>query len=223
MSATFWTQSVKAAINAARLDAEHFDPEYEKLERAFLATGNAQPLGTLLTYCKRGMQPSYVPGGEIIVVNSQHVGAHFINVDAAESTSPDFWDKKPRSRAKKYDILMNSTGVGTIGRVNCVLHDEKTVVDNHVTILRANATLIDPVYLAVFLNSRLGRQQTYKWQSGSSGQLEIYPDEIKRFLVVVPDRPTQKAIREKFEEAYAGHRRASGQASAAEQAAVALV
>jgi type I restriction enzyme M protein len=118
---------------------------------------------------------------------------------------------------------MNSTGVGTIGRVNCVLHDEKSVVDNHVTIIRVKPGVIDPVYLAVFLNSRLGRLQTYKWQSGSSGQLEIYPDEIQKFWVVVPDPKVQEAVRNMFENAYAAFRNATQEAARAEDSVVEIV
>jgi type I restriction enzyme S subunit len=37
------------------------------------------------------------------------------------------------------DILVNSTGVGTLGRVAQVLGvDEPTIVDSHVTVVRAN-------------------------------------------------------------------------------------
>lgn len=93
-------------------------------------------------------------------------------------------------------------GIRTIGRVNCVLHDQKTVVDNHVTILRVRPGSINPLFLAVFLNSELGREQTYRWQSGSSGQLEIYPTDVKRFLVPVPDNEVQTRIAEQLKTAY---------------------
>lgn len=221
--ANYWIRTAKDTVTQARLDAEHFDPAYEALEASIRYTSGARRLGSLVSYCKRGQQPEYVPGGEVLVVNSQHVGEHFINVDGAERTSLAHWESKARSRARKFDILMNSTGIGTIGRVNCVLHDEKTVVDNHVAIIRVASGKIDPVYLAVFLNSKLGRLQTYKWQSGSSGQLEIYPDEILRFWVAVPDEDTQRAVRQRFEDAYNAYRRAAEDAGAAEDSVVNLV
>lgn len=217
--AAFWIRSAKDTVAEARLDAEHFDPAYEALEAAIKASGDAQRLESLVTYCRRGQQPEYVPGGEVLAINSEHVGEHFINIDGAERTSLEFWERKPGARAQKFDILMNSTGVGTIGRVNCVLHDTKAVVDNHVTVIRAKAS-IDPVYLAVFLNSQLGRQQTYKWQSGSSGQLEIYPADIKRFWIAVPQPKVQRAVREQFERAYSAYRKAAEEAAAAEAGVV---
>lgn len=217
-----WERSVKDSVTEKRLDAEHFDPAYEALETRIKRSG-AMCLGDLVTYCRRGQQPEYIPGGDVLVLNSEHVGQHFINLDGAERTSLDFWDRKPNARAARFDILMNSTGVGTIGRVNCVLHDEPTVVDNHVTVMRAKSDLVDPVYLAVFLNSPLGRQQAYKWQSGSSGQLEIYPDDIRRFWVPVPDHDIQKAVRTQFERAYKAYRDAAEAAAAAEDEVVTMI
>ena len=222
-AATFWLQPIGDSATEARLDAEHFDPAHEALEDAITSRGDARRLGALVSHCQRGQQPEYVQGGEVLVVNSEHVGEHFIDTDGAERTSRDFWERKPRAHAVKFDILMNSTGVGTIGRVNCVLHDGPTVVDGHVTVIRAETSVVDPVYLAVFLNSPLGRQQAYKWQSGSSGQLEIYPSDIRRFWVAVPERGTQRAVRERFERAYAAYRRAAREAAAAEAGVVDLI
>lgn len=221
-SYTSWERTVQDSVAEKRLDAEHFDPSYEALETKIKRNG-AMRLNDLVTYCRRGQQPEYIPGGDVLVLNSEHVGEHFINLDGAERTSSDFYERKPNARATRFDILMNSTGVGTIGRVNCMLHEEPTVVDNHVTVIRAKSSLVDPVYLTVFLNSPLGRQQTYKWQSGSSGQLEIYPDDIRRFWVCVPDDAVQKAVRSQFERAYKAYRDAAEAAAAAAGAVVAMI
>lgn len=218
-----WTRSLAEVISEKRLDAEHFDPAYVLIEEAIRAGGQAKQLGSLISYCRRGQQPEYVPGGEVLVLNSEHVGEHFINLDGAERSSVEYWARKPNAQTRKFDILLNSTGVGTIGRVNCVLHDAPTVVDNHITIVRVWPGSVDPVYLAVFLNSPLGREQTYKWQSGSSGQLEIYPDDIRQFWIVVPDVSAQRDVRTRFESAYRAYRRAAVDASAAEGSVLGLV
>jgi type I restriction enzyme M protein len=211
-----WITPLSSVLSQERMDAEHFNPFYAAIEAAITMSDRSEVLGDLLSYCKRAPQPKYDPTGEILVLNSQQVGEHFCNLDGAERTSQEYWDKKPAARVKKYDVLVNSTGIGTIGRVNCVLHDEPTVVDNHVSILRVKPGSVDPLYLAVFLNSRLGREQTYRWQSGSSGQIELYPDDIKRFVVVVPDPDVQAGIASDLQAAYDALRVASGLAQAAE-------
>jgi hypothetical protein len=68
-----------------------------------------------------------------------------------------------------------------------------------------------PVYLALFLNSPAGRAQSEQAQTGSSGQIEIYPTHITKFLVMLPrqrngavDIGWQRQIVAKIDDAVAG-------------------
>jgi len=190
-----YTVPFQKTREANRLDAEHFQPRCERLLQHLVSTGKSDLLGNLVAQpIKRGLQPTYVEGGEIIVVNSKYVGKQFVNIEQAERTDLEFWQVSRRAQAKKYDVIMNSTGWGTIGRANCILHEQKTVVDNHVTIIRCDEGRCNPVYLAVFLNSKLGQIQTEKWLSGSSGQIEIYPADIARYVVYLPPTKFQHRI-----------------------------
>jgi hypothetical protein len=74
------------------------------------------------------------------------------------------------------DVLVNGTGVGTVGRVSLYVSDNVAIPDNHVTIVRQEA--IEPEYLAAFLNSRYGQAQLNRRVRGSSGQVELYPGDI---------------------------------------------
>ena len=195
------------ARDVSRIDAEHFEPKYEELEKHILRTGKGTTLGNLSTYIKRGVQPIYDEHGNVVVVNSRYVGKQFINLEDAERTNLEFWRANKRAQAQKYDVVINSTGRGTIGRSNCVLHDEKTVVDNHVTIIRGKEEC-NPVYLAVFLNSIAGQMQTAKWLSGSSGQIEIYPSDISRFVIYLPSKAIQEKIAGLVSQSYEARKKA---------------
>jgi len=188
-----YTVPLSRARETSRLDAEHFQPKYDRLEKHLHKTGRTKSLGDIAPYITRGTQPSYIEDGHIVVVNSRYVGRQFVHVEQTRRTSLDFWRRAPKARANQYDVLMNSTGRGTIGRANCVLHKTKTVVDNHVTVIRPSDEC-DPIYLAVYLNSEIGQIQTEKWLSGSSGQVEIYPHEIARFLIYLPSADFQAEI-----------------------------
>lgn len=91
-----------------------------------------------------------------------------------------------RARIKKDDVLLNSTGIGTLGRASCFQYSDNAIADNHVTRLIPDDTICDPSYLALFLNSFAGISQSEQHQSGSSGQLELISDHIQEFLVFIP-------------------------------------
>jgi type I restriction enzyme M protein len=96
--------------------------------------------------------------------------------------------------------VINGTGVGTIGRCAPYLYRQKALPDNHVTILRTD--LLDSVYLSIYLNSIIGKLQVEKHFKGSSGQIELYPNEISQFLVWNAPKSVQKKIRNKVEESH---------------------
>jgi restriction endonuclease S subunit len=54
--------------------------------------------------------------------------------------------------------------------------------------------ICNPIYLAVCLNSPLGLMQTDRWLSGSSGQIEVYPADIARYLLHLPTAELQQKV-----------------------------
>jgi hypothetical protein len=60
------------------------------------------------------------------------------------------------------------------------------MADNHVSILRPDPKVCLPVYLALFLNSPPGLAQSEMFQTGSSGQLELYPVDVAKLIVYLP-------------------------------------
>jgi hypothetical protein len=201
----FWTVPLSHAHDIDRLDAEHFQPKYDKLLNHIRKTDRAKPLTEIAAFVKRGLQPTYVPDGDIIVVNSQHLGRYLLNVEATERTDRNFWQQNQRSMLCKNDILLYSTGA-YVGRSNVYLEDKDAIASNHVTIIRAHP-LCNPLYLAVFLNSPLGILQAYKWASGS-GQRELYPHDIKRFLVYLPPENLQQKVAALILQAYNARQKA---------------
>jgi hypothetical protein len=130
---------------------------------------------------------------------------------------PQFYDSlfAAKARVRNGDVLLNSTGRGTLGRAAFFQFTAPAVCDNHITILRPNSKICLPRYLALFLNSPAGLTQSEQFQTGSSGQLEIYPQHIKQFLVFVPrtssgaiDVAWQQKLTAKVEAAALAHQEA---------------
>jgi restriction endonuclease S subunit len=162
---------------------------------------NLVPLGHQLTFCQRGKQPVYAEKG-LPVINSKHVQNNKVVVEDNRTARQN---NGRELQIRNGDVLMNGTGRGTIGRAAPYLLENKTIPDNHVTILRSVA--LDPAYLSFYLNSLAGQLQVEMHQRGSSGQLELYPFDIRKFLVWMAPESFQKEIRKIYEHAMENERK----------------
>ncbi|MGE6230915.1 hypothetical protein [Paenibacillus chitinolyticus] len=141
----------------------------------------------------------------VCALKSNSVRSGFIDTSLARSVTREFYEKnKDKAGVKKNDILINSTGDGTIGRVAVFNYDFPAVVDGHITIVRFK----DPVlawYVAAFLQTETGQNQIYRYINGSSGQVEIYPQDIGRIWVKPCEREKMSRIAKSFEAACKKH------------------
>ena len=186
-----------------RLDPEHFYPAFHNLVAHLPNHINLVPLGTQLGFCQRGKQPVYSNHG-LPVVNSKHVRSNKV---VLEGNRTAIFNPTAELQIRHGDILMNGTGRGTLGRVAPYLIDEQAIPDNHVTILRSPT--LDPAYLSFYLNSQAGQLQVDMHQRGTSGQLELYPFDIRKFLVWVAPETFQKKIRTLYNQAAASEQRST--------------
>jgi restriction endonuclease S subunit len=182
-----YTKMSKDVIDNERLDPEFYQLKFENLEKHLKKIGAI----TLDKFCQipiRGVQPHYEENGDVLVINSKHLGRTEIDIDNAERTTEAFYANQinERARIEKLDVLMYSTGA-YIGRTNSYLHDKKAIASNHVTIIRPDIKICDPVYLALYLNSSAGLMQTDQRASGSA-QREIYSQEIAKYLIFIPHK-----------------------------------
>lgn len=176
-------------VATGRLDAEYYQPKFDELEAEIAKTHELARLKDFLTLNQRGTQPCYAEQG-LPVINSKHVREG--EVLLTDNRFAALSEKEQPLFIKKGDVLINGTGVGTIGRSACYLHEQNALPDNHVTILRTDK--INPVYLSVYLNSIAGKYQVDKYFKGSSGQIELYPKDIENFYIPVINEDTQTQI-----------------------------
>jgi|GEM_PF-2410541 len=177
--------------NNARLDAEFYQPKFITLA-SFLQKKGAMRLGEFCNKPNRGVQPEYVADGNVLVINSKHLGSTQIDIENTERTSDAFFSDENSfdARLKKFDVLMYSTGA-YVGRANVYLENQNALASNHVTIIRPNSEICSPVYLALYLNSEPGLMQTDQRASGSA-QREIYSQEIINYHVFLPQNKNGK-------------------------------
>ena len=99
---------------------------------------------------------------------------------------------------QKGDILINSTGVGTAGRVTLFDLDGDFVVDSHITIVRFDQSKILPKY-ALYALANIGFKSIEAMANGQSGQIELSLPTINGIKLPLPPITIQKDIVAKIE------------------------
>lgn len=102
------------------------------------------------------------------------------------------------------DIVINSTGTGTLGRVgifNCSIPNDVNAVypDSHVTTVRILPE-IDKLYCYYFIKNKQVYLETMG--EGSTNQKELKPDTISSLYFPLPPYSEQKRIVSKIEELF---------------------
>lgn len=182
---------------SGRLDAEYYQPKFDELEAKMAEKHELVSLKNVLTLNQRGTQPDYAEEG-LPVINSKHVREG--EVVLSDNRIANVPDKEEPLLIQNGDVLINGTGVGTIGRSAPYLHEQKAIPDNHVTILRTDK--LNPIFLSVYLNSIAGKYQVDKYFKGSSGQIELYPKDIDCFYVPLVDEAIQANIAELVKQSF---------------------
>lgn len=175
---------------------------------------NSAPLGEVTQIIKRGIAPKYCDDGGVRVINQKCIRNHSINYLQARRNDPSK-KKIPEERfIRSGDVLVNSTGTGTLGRVAQVLSspDEPTTVDTHVTIVRP---LPEVFYQPFFGYCMIHiEDQLIKGGMGASGQTELpradletkftisYPSSVEEQKAIVNKLDNLKADTDRLQEEY---------------------
>lgn len=143
-----------------------------------------RPLAELTRYLSRGISPKYIEQGGIRVLNQKCVRDRQVSAREARRHDPEVRSVVGRG-LEIGDILVNSTGVGTLGRVAQVLElDEPTIVDSHVAIVRADANETTRNYLGMALMHR--QPEIEALGEGSTGQTELSRARLGALQILSP-------------------------------------
>ncbi len=103
-------------------------------------------------------------------------------------------------KLQKGDILINSSGVGTAGRVTLFDLDDDCVVDSHITILRLNKDKALPTFILYYLANGIGFKKIESMATGQSGQIELSIDMVKNIQIPLPPLFEQEKIVKQIEQ-----------------------
>ena len=142
-------------------------------------------LEEITTLVSRGIAPKYFDDSEQTVINQKCIRNHMIDLSLARTHTPKVINEK---WLRFGDLLINSTGDGTLGRAAQVWFQPKNLtVDSHVTIVRpAKENLIFYIGLWGILHEK----EIESLHTGSTGQTELPRDRVKALGLLLPDNET---------------------------------
>ena len=129
----------------------------------------------------RGITPKYNPDSDETVLGQTCVRNNLVLLENGRLHMPK---KVTEKWLQKYDLLINSTGVGSLGRTAQVWFEpSKLVVDSHVTIVRC-----ENAKHALYLGFWAFEHEKYieSLHTGSTGQTELPRDHVKAIRFVLP-------------------------------------
>jgi type I restriction enzyme S subunit len=151
------------------------------------------PISELCTLISRGISPAYDDEG-IPVLSQKCIRDNLVLFEAARITNPNKKKVPSEKLIRPYDVLVNSTGVGTLGRVAQVKRVEGQVtVDSHVSIVRPHPAKIDPLFFGYAMV--LNQPMIEAMGEGATGQTELSRTRLgANTYVPLPTLPIQRRI-----------------------------
>jgi type I restriction enzyme S subunit len=139
-------------------------------------------LDNITSLVMRGIAPKYSNDSDQTVINQKCIRNHMIDLSLARTHTPKAINEKWLQYG---DLLINSTGTGTLGRTAQVWFKPKNLtVDSHVTIVRpAKENLI--FYIGLWGISH--EKEIESLHTGSTGQTELPRDRVKAMELLLPD------------------------------------
>lgn len=129
----------------------------------------------------RGITPKYDDSSIDFVINQKCIRSHSLDLKLSRRHN----SKVPEDKNLHYgDILINSTGQGTLGRTAQVIFTPNNLtVDSHITIVRPKDKLLVE-YLGCLITFK--EDDFVAMEQGSTGQTELPRERVKSYSITLP-------------------------------------
>ncbi len=156
--------------------------------------GQALRLGDVTELVTRGAAPSYVDEGGMIVLNQKCVRDQLVSLAPARRTTESA--RRVERTLQVNDVLVNSTGMGTLGRAARWTDTAIATADSHMTIVRFDRGLVSQecggyAVLAI-------EDQIEGLAEGSTGQTELRRELLQGLTIQVPQPGDQLRLSERI-------------------------
>ena len=152
---------------------------------------NEKTIEDVASFCSRGKSPKYVTESKLKVINQACIYWDRFKFENVKYNEEDYDGDRIISNN---DLLICSTGTGTLGRCNIfrVPDNSRYMADSHVTIIRLNGHILPEVFKAWFERPRTQEKLYSDCVSGSTNQIELSKEKLKNMNILVPPINLQK-------------------------------
>lgn len=138
----------------------------------------------------RGKSPKYKSGSNSFILNQKCNRWNSIDMNFVKPVDNN-WIKSIENKyfTKKGDVLINSTGEGTIGRASYIKKEhEGLLYDSHLLLLRLNNQVINSEFFVEIFNSEYGQNQVNDIKSAqATKQTELGVSNLMKIYFPLPD------------------------------------
>ena len=160
---------------------KHYVKDFSNLDKVVLSD-----------YCNdiiRGFNSKYVEKSNLINLNQKVNKGDILEKQYFKYLNDDIEVPKEKF-AKRKDVLLNSLGDGTLGRVH--YYNENTdnvIIDQHITIIRSDENKLPSSYIYQYLKCGAGQYHLNSLISGSTGMLMLNISHIRNLeLPILPQK-----------------------------------
>jgi type I restriction enzyme S subunit len=153
-------------------------------------------LASIVEFLNRGVTPRYTEDeSQLRVLNQRCIRGGRISLAASRRTIAG---RIPQAKIlRRHDVLVNSTGVGTLGRLARWTRTEVCSADSHITIVRFDPAKTDPICAGFGM---LGAEREIEaLGEGSTGQTELSRAQLAALRLVLPSRDKVIQLRPKLD------------------------
>lgn len=155
---------------------------------------NYQPISLLerqswLIDVFRGKSPIYQKDSDYIILNQKCNRWNYIDDQYAKTVDGKWYNSLDKDVfLKENDIIVNSTGEGTLGRASLVTSKHiGYLVDSHMLVLRLNTEYLSPEFIVRQINSEFGQKQVDLLKGAqATKQTELGVDNLLKIKFVIP-------------------------------------
>lgn len=181
-------------------------PHYENVPFEVPSSWAWTTLGELCIFLSRGKSPKYKDDDRTYPVFAQkcNLKEGGISLEHARFIDPNTIDKWAEEyKLKTGDILINSTGTGTVGRTrlfneSCLGDYPFVVPDSHVSVVRTHDEIVSE-FIYAYISSNFVQQYLEENLAGSTNQKELYIGVLDSLNIPLPPCKEQKRIADEIE------------------------